>query len=133
MVMVSLECGVVRNTITNMKKIVYLGINNVMASAALEIMKIFVIVENEVMGEKGKNQGHVRPPNPQFCRRHQGLLLQMDFDALSRMIQNLENHIWDSNYIRDLLLCLVFIIYIFLSNLWAVFSIVNQKGNVILD
>ena len=54
-------------------------------------------------------------------------------DALSRMIQNLENHIRNSNYMRDLLLRLVFIIYIFLSNLWAVFSIVNQKGNVILD
>jgi len=79
MVMVSLGCGVVRNTLTNMKKIVSLGIIYVMASAALEIMEIFAIVENEVMGEKGKNRGHVRPPNPQFRRRHRGLLLQMDF------------------------------------------------------
>ena len=40
MVMVRLRCGVVRNTFTNMKKIVSLGIIYVMASVALEIMEI---------------------------------------------------------------------------------------------
>ena len=60
MVMVSLGCGVVRNTLTNMKKIVSLGIIYVMASAALEIMENFAVVENKVMGEKGENWGHIQ-------------------------------------------------------------------------
>jgi len=50
MVMISLGWGVVKDRLTNIKKIIFLGVVYAIASAAWDFIKIFAIVENKVMG-----------------------------------------------------------------------------------
>merc|ERR1712048_176366 len=135
MVMVSLGWGGVRDTLTNMKKIVSLGIIYAVASAVLEIMEIFAIVENEVMGEMEKTGVMDVLQILTFIV----VVIDVFFfmwilDALSGTMQYLENLNQNSKLMRYLRLRLVLIISIFLSIVWVVFSIVNQKSDtMILD
>lgn len=135
MVMVSLGWGVVRDTLTNMKKIVSFGFIYAIASAALEIMEIFDIVENEVMTEMEKTGVMDVLQILTFIV----VVIDVFFfmwilDALSGTMQYLENLNQNSKLMRYLRLRLVLIISIFLSIVWVVFNLVNQHSDTkILD
>jgi len=135
MVMVSLGWGVVRDTLTNMKKIVSLGIIYAIASAAMEIIEIFDIVENEVMSEMEKTGVMDVLQVLTFVVVVINVFFFMwILDALSGTMQYLENLNQNSKLMRYLRLRLILILSIFLSIVWVIFNVVNENSDIkILD
>jgi len=126
-VMVSLGWGVVRDTLSQMNRIIVLGSVYALCSTAGDIFEIFAIVENEIIGPEEEEEIFDIVTILTFIVAAIDVSFYMwILDALSGTMQYLENLSQNAKLRRYLRLRLALLLSILFAVVWAVFGIVNN-------
>ena len=128
MVMVSLGWGVVLDDLSDhLRKIYTLGVIYFITSLATDVLKVFSIVENEVLGPKVEEELFDIVAILTFVVAFIDVTFYMwILDSLSGTMQYLEEMDQKRKLQRYLRLRLVFLLSILFAFVWAVFGIVNS-------
>jgi hypothetical protein len=126
-VMVSLGWGVVRDTLSQMRRIIILGSIYALCSAASDVFEIFAIVENETLSINEEEEIFDVVTILTFAVAAIDVTFYMwILDALSGTMQYLENLNQNMKLKRYLRLRFILLLSILFAVVWAVFGIVNN-------